>query len=354
LRITSEQPVTFPLYLRIPRWCDDPTVKVNGRRISFKSKPTSYAVVDRAWKNGDTVTIQLPMQVTVRKWEQNHNAVSVDYGPLTFSLRIGEKWSRYGSNEKWPEWEVYPTTAWNYGLVLNERNPARSFDVVHKKGPLAENPFTPDSAPIEIKAKARKIAAWQPDKFGLVGKLQASPAHSEEPVENVSLIPMGAARLRISSFPVASNSKEAHEWTLPKPMMVHASHVFANDSVDALVDGIEPKNSHDGSIPRFTWWDHRGTTEWVEHGFAKPQKVSAAAVYWFDDSPNGGCRVPQSWKLFYRVGESWVAVEDASSLAVKTDQYNRVTFKPVETTGLRIEVQLQPNYSAGILEWKIE
>ena len=120
-----------------------------------------------------------------------------------------------------------------------------------------------------------------------------------------------------------------------------------------MVDNIEPKNSHDISIPRFTWWDHRGTSEWVEYGFARPRKVSAVEVYWFDDAPNGGCRTPQSWRLFYRVGESWVPVEGAAEFATKLDKYNRVSFKPVETTGLRIEAQLQPNYSAGILEWKV-
>ncbi len=55
------------------------------------------------------------------------NAVSVDYGPLTFSLKIGEKWTRYGKNENWPEWEVYPTTPWNYGLELSSKNVAEEF-----------------------------------------------------------------------------------------------------------------------------------------------------------------------------------------------------------------------------------
>jgi len=359
--LECDQPVSFPLYLRIPEWAGDPTIKVNNRKVSLKSKPLSYAVLERSWQSGDTVSVEFPMHVSTRRWPKNHDAVSVNYGPLTFALRIGEKWTRYGSNEKWPEWEVSPTTAWNYGLALNDSS-ARSrsgaadasFAILRKKAPLADNPFTPDTTPIEIRAKARKIAAWQPDKFALVGKLQDSPAFSDEPVENVTLIPMGAARLRISAFPLASNSKQAHEWTVPKPLMVHASHVFANDSVEALVDGLEPKSSHDGSIPRFTWWDHRGTSEWVEHGFAKPQKVSSVAVYWFDDHPGGGCRPPASWKLFYRVGESWVAVEDSSGFTTELDKYNRVTFKAVETTGLRIEAQLQPNFSAGILEWKVE
>ena len=123
---------------------------------------------------------------------------------------------------------------------------------------------------------------------------------------------MGAARLRISSFPVIGTGKDAHEWTEPKPPPVSASHCFQNDTVEAMIDGLEPKNSNDHSIPRFTWWDHRGTGEWVQYDFTKPRKVSAVEVYWFDDSPNGGCRAPRFWKLFYHQGESWKPVESAN------------------------------------------
>ena len=152
------------------------------------------------------------MQVAVRTWTKNHNAASVDYGPLTFSLKIGEKWTRYGGTDAWPEWEVRPTTAWNYGLVLKEGDPARSFEVVRKRGPVAANPFVPDAAPVALRVQARKIPAWRINAHGLVGKLQDSPVKSDEPVETVTLIPMGAARLRISSFPVIGSGAGAHPW----------------------------------------------------------------------------------------------------------------------------------------------
>ena len=71
------------------------------------------------------------------------SAVSVDYGPLSFSLRMGEKWTRYGDNKTWPEWEVFLTTARNYGLVLNERHLEKSFEIVHQPGRLPVNFFHP-------------------------------------------------------------------------------------------------------------------------------------------------------------------------------------------------------------------
>ena len=212
LKISTAQPTTFPLYLRLPRWCMGATVKLNGKSLALRAKPLSYVVLTRAWRDGDIVSLQLPMHISIRKWEKNNNAASVDYGPLSFSLKIGEQWRRYGGSEDWPESEVLPTTPWNYGLVLDGKNPAKSFKVVKKPGPLAAQPFTPETAPFELRAKAKKIPAWKTDALGLVAKLQPSPVKSDEPTETVTLIPMGAARLRITTFPVIGKSKEAHQW----------------------------------------------------------------------------------------------------------------------------------------------
>src|SRR5256885_10326810 len=115
---------------------------MNGTREHVDAKPLAYLVVDREWKDGDTVTLHLPMAVAVRRWEKNKNSVSVARGPIWFSLKIGERYARYGGSDAWPESEVYPTSPWNYGLVLNEQTPASSFELVQSKDALAENPFT--------------------------------------------------------------------------------------------------------------------------------------------------------------------------------------------------------------------
>jgi hypothetical protein len=134
-----------------------------------------------------------------------------------------------------------------------------------------------------------------------------------------------------------------------------ASHCWGSDSLDALNDRVEPHDSCDHNIPRFTWWDHRGTTEWAQYDFPASRKVSAVQVYWFDDSrKKGSCRVPQSWRLLYKDGNAWKPVAGQNSYGVELDKYNRAAFNPVETTGLRIEVQLKPGVSGGILEWKWE
>ena len=354
IKLSLPQDSKFPLYLRVPRWCSAPSVKVNGKTLRVKAAPLSYIAIDRVWKDADEVALDLPMKANLRTWAENKNAVSIDYGPLTYSLKIGERWATFGDRGEWKQSEVFPTSPWNYGLVLEGRNPAKSFKVIRTSASVPDQPFTPGTVPITLQAKARKIPAWQQDWFGLVGKLQPSPVKSEEPVETITLIPMGAARLRVTAFPVIGKGKSAYEWTIPKPMPVSASHCFESDTLEALIDAKEPKSSNDSTIPRFTWWDHRGTSEWVQQDFGKARKVSAVEVYWFDDAGSGQCRPPASWRVLYQDGESWKAVANPSQAATELNTFNRVTFRPVRTTALRVEAKLQPEFSAGILELKIE
>jgi len=102
------------------------------------------------------------------------------------------------------------------------------------------------------------------------------------------------------------------------------------------------------------WWPEKGATEWVEYAFAKPAAVSETEIYWYDDTGRGECRVPASWRLLYRDGNEWKPVEAASAYGVEKDRYNKVSFKPVTTTALRIEVTMQKEWSAGIQEWKVK
>jgi len=360
IRFTIKTPkaVRFPLYLRVPKWCDGAKLTVDGRTVSLKSDPAkSYLLIDKVWSDGDKVTLEMPMPITVKKWAKNKECVSVNRGPLTYSLKIGEKYVRAGGTDEWPAWEIHPTTPWNYGLVLDKPNPASSFEVAHKNWPTDDQPFEATAAPIELRAKAKKIPQWQKDSLGLVGEVQQSPAKSDEPTETVTLIPMGCARLRISAFPTIGASPDAHEWVgslaPAEPIPTTASHIWGNDTVSACSDKLLPKSSNDQSIARFTWWDHKGTAEWVQYNFDEPRKISGVDVYWFDDTGLGSCRLPKSWRVLYEQGGEFKPVSGAGGFGVEKDKFNEVSFDAVETKSVRIEVELQPGVSGGILEWRV-
>jgi hypothetical protein len=212
-KLSCPKAVRFPLYLRVPHWSGNPEVDLGDGRITRTDGETGpYLRIERIWADGDVINVHFPANVNLHAWSKNKNAVSIEYGPLEFSLKIGERWQRYRGTDEWPEWEVYPTTPWNYGLLLDPSVPSKSLELVRKPGRISKQPFTLDSAPIELRAKAKRIPGWKQDKTGLVGVLQPSPVKSDAPVETITLIPMGAARLRICMFPVIGSGSDAHEW----------------------------------------------------------------------------------------------------------------------------------------------
>lgn len=209
--------IAFPIYLRIPGWCDRAEVLVSGKAVFSDLAAGGYAKVTHTWKNGDKITLKLPMKPTLKKWAKNKNSVSVDYGPLSFSLKIKEKfemedsrksaigdshWQKDADPTKWPAYNIYPASAWNYGLVLPANGDISGWKVRQKPWPKDSMPFTPGSVPLEMVVNARKIPDWKIDEHGLCGVLPQSPVAVQTPEEQVTLIPMGATRLRISSFPV--------------------------------------------------------------------------------------------------------------------------------------------------------
>ena len=355
LRIDLARPTAFPLYLRVPGWCRAPEVRLNGKRHRFTCQMPGYLRIDRTWRDQDRIELSLPMEISLRTWTANHHSVSVDRGPLTYSLAIEEQTVRLGGTDRWPAWEILPASPWNYGLVLGRR-PEASFTVIRKTWPDNDQPFTHDGCPIELIGRAHRIPEWREDPLGLVGLLQPSPARSTEPVERIRLIPMGAARLRITAFPVIGRGTDAHAWSTGPgllPYRASASHCYAGDTLTALHDEWVPANSNDPSIPRFTWWDRRGTTEWVQYEFEHPRKLNGVEVYWFDDTPSGGCALPVEWRVLHRVGQEWREVSNARKQPVAKDGFNRMAFDSISTQDLRLEVQFAPERSAGILEWRV-
>ena len=193
LSLEMKSAVKFPLLLRIPAWAAAASVTVNGSSAGTRSG--GWFTIDRTWKSGDLVKLTLPMKISLKTWVKSGNSVSVYRGPLAYSLRIGERWQRYGANEKWPAFEVFPETPWNYALLQS--------DMRVERAAVPSQPFTPAGAPVRIVAKARRVPSWKIEPNGLIGAMPPTPAPTSAPLESVTLIPMGCARLRVSVFPVA-------------------------------------------------------------------------------------------------------------------------------------------------------
>lgn len=204
-KLSTPKSVKFPFLMRIPGWCSEPKVSINGKPVTIPADASGWIVINRTWEDGDTVYLELPMSIEVKVWEKNKNSVSVYRGPLAYSLKIGERWEKYGGTDNWPAFEVFPTTPWNYGLIIDQADPAASFDVIKWRKKLADQPFTPENAPVTIIAKGKRIPEWKQEDNGLVGEIIQSPVKSDELVEEITLIPMGCARLRISAFPRIDN-----------------------------------------------------------------------------------------------------------------------------------------------------
>ncbi|MEJ7678595.1 MAG: hypothetical protein WKG06_12195 [Segetibacter sp.] len=79
--------MNFPLYLRIPGWCDKANVMVNGKVTNTSLKPGSYARIEKKWKQGDVIELVLPMQLKKDTWEKNKNSVSINYGPAYIFIK---------------------------------------------------------------------------------------------------------------------------------------------------------------------------------------------------------------------------------------------------------------------------
>jgi len=199
LNVNPEKPGRFPLLLRIPEWAGGARVSVNGT-LESNVAPATFHRVERQWRGGDVVELTLPMRPRVSRWY--HNSAAIERGPLVYSLRIGAEWKKLRDHAPAADWEVHPTTPWNYGLLLDPANLERSLEVREK--PVGDFPFSPAGAPVEIVAKGRRIPQWILVS-GSAAPPPESPVESREPLETLTLIPYGSAKLRITSFPMLTN-----------------------------------------------------------------------------------------------------------------------------------------------------
>lgn len=202
LDVNLSTPAKFPLVLRIPSWARDARIKINHRTQSAQAG--TYHTLQRVWRQGDVVELQLPMAV---RTETRHNhAVSVLRGPLVYALNIKEEYFKLKSHhETLPviDWEIRPGSAWNFALAVDPNHPSEAMTVTTKRpGPV---PFHQPEAPVVLTVQGRQVSGWGMDSNS-AGDTPFSPVFSDAPLTRLELIPYGCARLRISEFPILDPS----------------------------------------------------------------------------------------------------------------------------------------------------
>ncbi len=195
ITVNPASPHAFPLLLRIPGWAGGAssasTIRVNGAPQPAPAAGT-FAKLERTWKAGDTVELTFPLAPRVSRWY--NDSVALERGPLVFSLPVGEDWVKLRNRDLTADWQVFPTTAWNYALV------AQLDGITAKENPVGDRPFSLRNAPVTLSVKARKLPKWEAED-GVAAAPPQSPVASGEPEETVTFVPYGAAKLRITAFP---------------------------------------------------------------------------------------------------------------------------------------------------------
>lgn len=208
ITVKPQRAARFPLILRVPAWAKGATVRVAGGP-SVSMRPGTLHRIDREWSGVVDVAVHFPMRPLATT--RYNEAVAIERGPLVYSLQIGEAWTRVNADKPHRElphadFEVRPASAWNYGLALDPAQVAR--DVQFQERPIGDKPFSPEGAGMVAKTRGRKLPGWKVVRGWAaevapseVGWSDPGVHASQEPIEEVTLIPYGCTNIRITEFP---------------------------------------------------------------------------------------------------------------------------------------------------------
>ena len=338
LTINPESNGKFILKIRIPGWAQNEAIPgdlykfsdqdkepvkmlINGKVAEIISAD-GYAVVSRKWKQGDKIDIEFPMPVRKviadERVKEDQGKIAFQRGPMIYCA-------------EWPDN--------NNGNIL---------DLVLKSDAAISTKF---DAVLLDGTEVIETSGVQ-TKRTLDGKVEML---NEEPLK---LIPYalwnnrGAGQMKVW-FPMSSHG--AHP--LPAPTIANRSRIRASKitkELPSIKDQEEPLNSNDHSVSYYNWWPEKDKVEWVEYDFEKTETISKTKVYWYDDGPDGGCRIPDTWEILYLNENIWTPISSKMKYKVTKDGWDSIDFKPVKASAIKLKVKLNKDYSSGIYEWIVE
>lgn len=339
ISINPEKTAEFTMRLRIPGWAKEEaspgnlysfldkkatpvTISVNGKRADYTSEK-GYAVLARKWKKGDRISIVLPMEtdkvIANSSVKDDVSRFVLERGPIVYCLEGPDNKDSLVQNIMIDK-NAIASTQYNANLL-------NGVDVINIPGRSTKRQLNSDSLlTVDQDVKAIPYYAWA----------------NRGPSEMTVWIPYEKSAAR------------------PKPAATIASRSTVSASLknkrmfSAIKDQYEPADSKDTNFPYLHWWPAKNTTEYIQYDFASEQTVSESKVYWYDDGPWGGCRIPVSYKLLYKKGEQWLPVETTTAYEISKDRFNVLKFKPVNTTALKMLIQLPAEHATGVHEWAVK
>ena len=328
----------FAMKIRIPGWVKNQvlpsnlyqytdgkrlgyTILVNGSAVTANVTEDGYYTIDRRWKKGDKVQIHFDMEPrTVRannKVEADRGMVSIERGPIVYCAE-------------------HPDNSFDIMGALINQNPQFTLG----KGEIAGTPVQ------TLTTSAQTL------NFNKQGKLEAQD-------QTLTLIPYyawchrGSGKMRVWLPQDLNATNPSQPETLASQSKVSSSSERM-PALSAINDRLVPKDENDRSVPYTHWWPKKDCTEWLGYEFPQEATVQSATVYWYDDGPWGGCRVPQSWRILYQDQQGqWQPVSGADAYPTDKGSACTVNFDPVKTKALRLEVTLPADNAAGLFEWSI-
>ncbi len=342
MTVSPAAPSTFALNVRIPGWAmanavpsdlysftsadgrvgvKIPELKVNGTTIRTRVV-NGYVRINRAWKAGDVVTLNIvmtPHRVAAHpNVAADKDRVAFQRGPIVYAF-------------EWPD------------------NP----------GANLRNLFVADTAAVTSEFRPSLLGGVQVLKTRGTSLATNAAGVVEKKEMALTAIPYYAwANRGKGEMSVWMPRKESAATAKPFPTLAMSSKVTLSKKShlpeQMVNDGEEPTRSNRAGGSSFDWWPAFGSTEWLQYDFPKASTVSETQVFWFDDTGSGGVKVPASWRLLYKDGDQWKPVESPSAYTVERDKWNVISFKPVTTTAVRIEITAQQGVSSGVIEWKIK